>query len=137
MDNEEEQSSIGFRLLDSRPRTAIVTAKGLVQSPEAKYLRDTLDHVDSKDVKRVLLDLREVPYMSSSGIGILVGYSKTKNEQEGCEAVAVVGLARSAQTVMNSLGFSSYILQFQDLATAAEALGIDVSARYLGEGREE
>ncbi len=137
MENEEDQSSIGFRLLDSKPRTAIVTAKGLVQSPEAKYLRDTLDHVESKEVRRVLLDMREVPYMSSSGIGIIVGYSKTKNEQEGCEAVAVVGLARSAQNIMHTLGFSSYILQFQDLTTAVEALGIEVDSKYLGEEHSE
>ena len=137
MENEEDQSSIGFRLLDSTPRSAIVTARGLVQSPEAKYLRDTLDHVDSKKVKRVLLDVREVPYMSSSGIGIIIGYCRAKNEQEGCEAVAVIGLARSAQTVMNSLGFSSMILNFKDLSSAANALGIEVDTRYFGEERVE
>ena len=133
MDNEEDQINITFRLLDSQPRAAILTAKGYIQSGEARHLRDTLDHIDAKEARRVIMDLRNVPYMSSSGIGIIVGYCKTKNEQEGCGAVAVIGLTRSVQNIMHTLGLSSMIPQFEDVLSATKALGVEVDTDHLGE----
>lgn len=133
MDNEEDQISIDFRLLESEPKAAILTAKGYLQSPEAQALRNTLDHVESKEARRVILDLRKVPYISSSGIGVIIGYCKTKNEQEGCGAVAVVGLARGVQNVMRTLGLSSLIPQFDNLFSAISALGVEVDTEHLGE----
>lgn len=133
MENEEDQINITFRLLDSNPRAAIVIAKGYIQSHEATHLRDTLNHVDAKEAKRVVLDLRDVPYMSSSGIGVIVGYCKTKNEMEGCGAVAVIGLARSVRSVMSTLGLTTLIPQFQDMLSAVNALGVEVDTEHLGE----
>lgn len=137
MENEEDQVSIGFRLLDSNPRAAIVTARGSILSPEAVYLRDTLDHVDAKRARRIILDLNEVPYMSSSGIGVIVGYCKAKSEQEGGGAVAVIGLAPGVQNIMRSLGLSSLIPQFQDVLTAVKALGVQVDTNQLGQVASE
>jgi anti-anti-sigma factor len=132
-DDDDDQVSITFRLLDSQPRAAIVTVKGFIQSPEAQHLRNTLDHVDAKEARRVILDLKKVPYISSSGIGVIVGYCKVKSEQEGCGAVAVIGLAPSVQSVMRTLGLSSLIPQFDNAFSAAQALGIEVDTEHLGE----
>jgi anti-sigma B factor antagonist len=110
-----------------------VTVKGFIQSPEAIHLRDTLDHVESKQAKRVVLDMREVPYISSSGIGVIVGYCKTKNEEEGRGAVAVIGLARGVQNVMRTLGLSSLLPLFDDTLAAITALGVEVDTEHLGE----
>lgn len=133
MDNEEDQVNIFFRLLDSKPKAAIVTAKGFIQSTEAQHLRETLNHVDAKKAKRVLLDMKDVPYISSSGIGVIVGYCKAKNEDEGCGAVAVIGLARSVQNVMRTLGLSSLIPQFDNVFSAINALGVEVDTEHLGQ----
>jgi anti-anti-sigma factor len=131
--DQEDQVSITFRILDSKPKTAIVSVKGFIQSPEAQHFRNTLDHVDAKEVRRVILDLKKVPYISSSGIGVIVGYCKTKNEQEGCGAVAVVGLAPSVQSVMHTLGLITLIPQFDNAFSAAQALGIEMDTDHLGD----
>lgn len=133
MFEQEDQVSITFRILESTPKAAIVTVKGYIQSPEAQHFRNTLDHVDAKKAKRVILDLKKVPYISSSGIGVIVGYCKTKNEQEGCGAVAVIGLAPNVQSVMRTLGLVSLVPQFNDTFSAAEALGIEIDTEHLGE----
>ena len=133
MEKDEDQVNISFRLLESAPSMAIVTAKGYIQSPEALHLRETLEHVEAKKVKRVVLDMSSVPYISSSGIGVIVGYCKSKNECEGCGAVAVIGLARSVQNVMHTLGLSSLIPQFENVLSAINAMGIEVDSNHIGQ----
>ena len=133
MFEQDDQVSITFRILESNPKTAIVTVKGYIQSAEAQHFRNTLDHVEAKNARRVILDLKKVPYISSSGIGVITGYCKTKNEQEGCGAVAVIGLAPSVQSVMRTLGLVSLIPQFDNTFSAVQALGIDIDSENLGE----
>jgi len=119
-------------LLDSEPKAAIVTVKGFIQASEAKRLRDMLEQVDSEGARRVMLDLKEVPYMASSGIGVLIAYCKAKNEKEGCGAVAVIGLAVKVQSVLTTLGLSSLIPQFNNQFSALNALGVEVDTEHLG-----
>ena len=106
------------------PKTAVITVAGYVQTKEARQLQRTLAEVDDQQVKRVVLDFTDVAYASSATLGLLVTYINRKKEEEGSEAVAIVGLSRSIRNVLDTLGLLPLFLLCDSVKEAFEKLGV-------------
>jgi anti-anti-sigma factor len=106
------------------PKTAVVTVTGYVQTKEARILQRKLAEVDDQQVKRVILDFTGVAYASSAALGLLVTYTNRKKEEEGGEAVAIVGLSSNIQNVLNTRGLLPLFLLCDDVSGALEKLGL-------------
>ena len=106
------------------PKTAIVTVAGYVQTKEARQLQHTLTDVDEQEAKRVVLDFTDVAYASSAALGLLVTYTNRKKEEEGSDAVAIVGLSQSIRNVLDTLGLLPLFLLCDSTKEALEKLGV-------------
>jgi anti-anti-sigma factor len=109
---------------DISPKTAIVTVSGYVQTKEARVLQRKLTEIDDQQVKRVILEFSNVAYASSAALGLLVTYTNRKKEEEGTEAVAIVGLSPNIQNVLSTLGLLPLFLLCDDVNGALEKLGL-------------
>ncbi|MGN1208618.1 MAG: anti-sigma factor antagonist [Christensenellales bacterium] len=59
-----------------------VSLCGELDEHSALYTRETLDNIlDKEEFKQVIVDLNELEFMDSTGIGVMIGrYKKLKNQ---------------------------------------------------------
>ena len=112
---------------DVAPKAAIISVSGYIQTKEARQLQRTLGEVDEQQVKRVVLDLSEVAYASSAALELLVTYTNRKKEEEGADAVAIVGLSESIHNVLHTLGLLPLFLLCDNVDDALKKLGVPAS----------
>ena len=115
---------IDLETKDVTPKTVIITITGYVQTKEARELHRTLSEADKQQVKRVVLDFAKVAYASSAALGLLVTYTNRKKEEEGADAVAIVGLSTSICNVLDTLGLLPLFLLCDSVEAAFEKLGV-------------
>ena len=76
--------------------------------------------VQLADVARLLIDLSDVPFMDSAGLGALIGGIRRVREQEG--AVAVACSRASLMRLLSTTGFDRIVPVAGSVEGAAEAL---------------
>lgn len=72
------------------------------------------------DVKRLLIDLSEVPFMDSAGLGALIGGIRKVREAEG--DVAVVSNTASLNRLLHTTGFDRIVPVCETVDEALAAL---------------
>src|SRR4051812_21733105 len=77
---------------EHRNGTVVVIASGEIDLASSPELRAALYHPDAR-ADTVMLDLREVTFMDSSGLGVIVGQHKRAREEGFRFAVAFTGAA--------------------------------------------
>lgn len=89
----------GHVLEDGRVRIAV---EGEIDVSCASELRDAIDAALSEAVPGVEVDLSQVPYIDSTGIGVLVGAAHRALDQDA--RVTVVGAQRNVSRIFGLLG---------------------------------
>lgn len=70
--------------INERYNTVVIELKGKVMGgPDAKTFRNDLDELIEEGKKNVVVDLSDVKFMNSSGLGILIGGLKKMNKAGG------------------------------------------------------
>lgn len=70
--------------INEKYNCVVIELSGKVMGgPDAKTFRNDLDELIEEDKKNVVVDLSNVKFMNSSGLGILVGGLKKMNEAGG------------------------------------------------------
>jgi anti-sigma B factor antagonist len=72
------------------------------------------------DVKRLIIDLTEVPFMDSAGLGALIGGIRRVREAEG--DVAVVSSTASLNRLLHTTGFDRIVPVCETLEDSLTAL---------------
>lgn len=72
------------------------------------------------DVQRLIIDLSEVPFMDSAGLGALIGGIRKVREAEG--DVAVVSTTASLNRLLHTTGFDRIVPVCESLEDALAAL---------------
>lgn len=75
------------------------------------------------DVKRLIIDLSEVPFMDSAGLGALIGGIRRVREAEG--DVAVVSTTASLNRLLHTTGFDRIVPVCESLEDSLAALDED------------
>ena len=74
---------------------------------------------------KVLLNMAQVPYMSSAGLRMLLHLYRQVGEDDG--QVVLVGLVEEIRETMEVTGFLGFFETYETLDTGMEALGSDKS----------
>ena len=82
-----------------------VHVTGEVDVSNADELRSALDRALASGASAVEVDLAEVPYIDSTGIGVLVGTSQ--RAADAAKSLAVVNPQHNVVRVLNLLGLES------------------------------
>lgn len=78
-----------------------------------------LSHLESEQ-PRVLLDLRDVSYMSSAGLRLMLMFHRTAQEKGG--KVGLIGISEHIRDVMSATGFLEYFTLFHSVDEGLNAL---------------
>jgi len=104
----------------------ILRVKGHLDSSSAGELEGILESVYEYGYRKIVVDLKDVTYISSGGWGIFTGRVKSLREGEG--DVVLVGMTPEVYDIYELLGFQEIIMQFRD---------IDDAVQYVSLPREE
>ena len=86
-------------------QTAVVVAEGEVDVSCASELRDAINEALAGEAAQVTVDLAQVPYIDSTGIGVLVGAAH-RAEEAGL-ALRVANPQRNVRRVLDMLAVSA------------------------------
>jgi anti-anti-sigma factor len=101
-------STRGFRVANHRKEdTTVVECHGKLTVENAPLLRSEMKSIMEQQ-KRIVLDLKEVPFMDSAGLGTLVGlYVSAKTHR--CE----FRMVNANQQILDLLKISNLLLLFE------------------------
>lgn len=78
------------------------------------------DRIDRNDIKKVILNFRNVTFMDSSGIGVVIGrYRKLKNKQG---QISVVEVNKRVDKVFTLSGLYKIIKPYKNVQEAMESI---------------
>ena len=80
---------LDFRIASSRiGATAVVAVAGELDMHTAERLAETLRSVSDDDARSIVVDLFEVPFVDSAGLGVLASTAKSTKERGGAFVLA-------------------------------------------------
>lgn len=97
---------------------SVCRPKGELDAYTVGQFRDALQEVG--DVERLIIDLSEVPFMDSAGLGALIGGIRRTRDSGG--EVAVTSNRPTITRLLQNTGFDSIVPVTDDIDGAIEAL---------------
>lgn len=94
----------------------ILDVSGRVVAGEAEMLRDSVRSLIARGEKNIVLNLAEVPYMDSAGIGELVSALVAVRRQSGC--LRLLNLTRRVHDVLEIVKLLAVFQVFDNEADA-------------------
>jgi anti-sigma B factor antagonist len=102
------------------PPIAVVRVGGRVGVEPAKELRDLADSLMARDVKHVIVDMSEVTFIASSGIGALIVASGELDIKEG--SFQLVRVSESVKRAIRLLNLEQFLAMADSVEEARERL---------------
>jgi anti-anti-sigma factor len=106
---------------------AILRVRGHLDSSSAGELESILESAYDGGNRKMIVDLKEVTYISSGGWGIFTGRVKLLREGDG--DVVLVGMSPEVYDIYELLGFQEIIMHFQDIEDAVRFVSLPSSER--------
>lgn len=101
----------------------LVRLSGELDHHTADGVRQRIDHELEKDrYPHVIINLKELTFMDSSGLGVIIGRYKRINEQEG--TLAVCSLHPSIRKLFELSGMFKIISAYEREEEALDELGV-------------
>lgn len=100
-------------------RIVLFKLSGHLDAHSFEQLQETLTSTFEKGRHNILLEMSDVPYMSSAGAGVLIG-ALAESERLGGKLV-LLNLKPSVRQVFNVLGIAEIFVLAEDRATAIAA----------------
>lgn len=100
-----------------RPRVVVIDLTGELDIATTPSVGACIDEVAAEGIEHLVLDVRDVSFMASSGVGLLFGLLN----RDGIAAVHLVGVHRNDQ-VRRVLDVSGLRLLFPDHGSVEDAL---------------
>ena len=100
----------------------LLRCHGELDAHTFEVLDEEFQSIFDEGIRQVIVDLSDVPYMSSAGIGVLVGAS-TEVEEEG-GGVIVLNPSATVLSVFRDMGFDNMFTIVKTMEEACAALGV-------------
>jgi len=98
----------------------IISVSGLIDFFNASELRDEIDALIDKGIVRIIIDLKEVHFVDSSGIGAFISCSSRLQRLDG--SLALVNPQRTVMDVFKMTSIYNYLQIFDSIEDAKNSL---------------
>lgn len=102
----------------------VVKMVGAIEASEARRLRTLFDELEEENIDKVIFCMRDVTYMSSAALGLLVSFASDRKLAQGVHSVFLADVSQAVSGAMSVLGIIPFFAIFPDLESALAALGI-------------
>ncbi|MDZ7860209.1 MAG: anti-sigma factor antagonist [Candidatus Krumholzibacteriota bacterium] len=105
----------------------ILKVSGHLDSSSTGELENIMENLFEEGATNIIVDLKDVTYISSGGWGVFVGRVKNLREKKG--DVVLVGMSREVYDIFELLGFMDIIMQFRLKEDALDYLSLPFKER--------
>ncbi len=112
------------------PRTTIIRCRGDIDSHTCDRLEAAVARLLKEGFIRIVVDLGRVPYMSSIGMGVLIGSKREAEERGG--GFVLLNPDRSLKEIFHVMGFDRTFLIVHSDREALQYFGAGAAARGAG-----
>ncbi len=107
---------------ERKNKILIVRLLGELDHHSAEEIRVKIDSLlDTYDISTLILDFKNVTFMDSSGIGVVIGRHKKLQAKNG--DTALVNIPNRAKTIFDLSGVFKIVKYYNNLDKAMKALG--------------
>ena len=106
---------------------AILRCRGDIDADTCESLDKAISRLLKEGCTRIAVDLSRVPFMSSLGIGVLIGSGREADERGG--AFALINPSRGLKEIFRVTGFDTTFLIVRSDREALEYFGVGEAAR--------
>ncbi len=96
----------------------LLTVKGFIDTTTAPEFEKAFQSILSSKKYKIIIDLKDVNYISSAGWGIFIGEIKQIRNQKG--DIFLVGMTPEVMEVFELLEFNTILKSFPDVETAVQ-----------------
>ncbi len=100
----------------------LLRCHGELDAHTFEVLDEEFQNVFDEGIRQLIVDLSDVPYMSSAGIGVLVGASNEVEDDGG--GVIVLSPSATVLGVFRDMGFDNMFTIVNTMEEACAALGV-------------
>ena len=100
-------------------KTCVISLDGTLNARSADRVKETFRDVVGRDIRQVVLDLGNVPFIDSSGLAALVSGLKTLNEKEG--GLRLASLQSQADLLFKLTMFDKVFEIYADVDSAIDS----------------
>ncbi len=97
----------------------VVNVKGYLDSSTFQELQDHLHTLIDDGHNRVIVEFGELNYISSAGLGVLMGMLQEARENDG--DLKLANMSTKVRNLFDMLGFSRLIRIYEDVESAKQA----------------
>jgi anti-sigma B factor antagonist len=108
--------SVSGRHVGHSVACGVLTVSGEIDIATYAVLRSALDSLHQGGARRIVVDLSEVPYCDSTGIGVLALYAKRLLEADG--RLEVTGLSPAVAEIFSVAGLTAVVPSFATVESA-------------------
>lgn len=98
---------------------AVVSVKGFIDAHTAPDFEKVLVDLTEKGYFKIVIDFGDLQYISSAGLGVLMGQIEYIRENKG--DIKLVNLSKKVYKVFDLLGFTTLYETFDDVAAGVES----------------
>ena len=102
-----------------------VNVEGFLDSSTFPELQEFLEELIQKQTYRIVVNLEKLDYISSAGIGVLMGMLQEVRGNEG--DLKLINMSSKIRNLFDMLGFSQIIRIYDDSKAAKEAFKDDLT----------
>jgi len=106
--------------VEKKGSTLVVNVSGRVTMQTAHQLQQSIKETLKSDLDRIIVNLADVAYMDSSGVGVLVSGSKMARDR--AIPLGLSGIVERVMLVMKMTGLETIFRIFPDVPTALDEL---------------
>lgn len=118
------QIDVRFRTLDKVARATLGEVSGVIDTSTLEEFREAIDEALRSGVIRLVLDLGQVKFVNSSGLGVLVKANDSLREMGG--GIALIRVPAKIRLVIEMLGLDTYFTLRENEEEALLTLGASV-----------
>lgn len=110
---------IDAKVLEVPPNTVHLTVSGFLDSYTSPRLKAVFEKLYSRGEMTVIVDMRDLLYISSTGIGTLMGALSLSESTKG--AVKLCNVPEKIMGIISMLGFDQVLSIYSDLEEARKS----------------
>jgi len=116
----QSQIELQYQNVKDRPKARIVRFIGDLDATNVEKIVDDIIELYNEGICNIIADFKRLRYVNSTGLGVLLHFSKTAKEKGGCFKIANIN--ENVYEIIEIIGATTLLEIYDDLDDAIVAL---------------
>ncbi len=112
--------NITFKEIDNQPNGKIIELDGDLDATNVESALEQITSLMNEGVVKIIADFTKLSYVNSTGLGILLHFSKMAKEKDGCFKITNVN--EHVYEIIEIIGANTLLEIYDNVEEAAETL---------------